>query len=643
MSTRRAAEPDTRSVAAEPLRFEEIWEHRGELRELCQRIVGDPALADDLVQETYLQALRNLDHLERRGGLMPWLVTVAKRRSLNELRRRRYSTPVDVMPDRPTAPEADPVEAVSVSDEVARVQDVLATLTPREHDLLMRQVYEGMSLAQLASAEHTSVASVRSVLSRARGKIRAAVEEAGSRVLAPVAAFLAWVRRRLGPASARAQRVAPALPGGLERFGELVAASVLTIALGASGGTVLHAPDAPDAALGVAPSRPGAPVTAASHDVGAGLAAAGGAAALSSRAAAEPSLTDALPIDPGNPLPEAQQPEDAAYEGFYSPAQSGSGGSREIFALGSTMGRCQVNCTVLFHSFDGGATWKRLPAAGLVAAWSLHLAPAYPQDPRIYAMGRTGLQVSRDGGRTFEPVLAMPHRGPTAMSPGFSRGDQRILVGSAPAWEYDAGGGTAQPIAGAPVGGAEVRFAFPPDYLVSHRLFAGAMAAVDGSLRPAVFTCDRRLGSDMCESRTVLDALRSVPRVAVSSTFARDGVVFAWGAGGAFRSGDAGASFDPIRLPFASVTAITDDAAGTFYASGYDPVADGTRGGVAVSNDGGRTWRLLGAGTALEQGVATVTAVPGGPVLAGPLASAGGGVLCSVDRGATWSPRCPVA
>lgn len=701
------------------IEFDEIWQYRDELREMCQRIVGDPALADDLVQETYLQALKNLHRLERRDGLMPWLVTVAKRRSLNELRRQRYSTPVETLPERPTTVELDPCEVVSVTDEVVRVQGVLDTLTSRERDLLMRQVYGGFTLEQLAEEEATTAASVRSVLSRARAKIRAAVADAGAAVLAPVGFITGWARNRL--AGYRMRLADPVTPAAASRFGEVVTAGVASLALGVTTGIVPALPGSGDdgpkqvevkaglpgdpgegssgegaGSSGTDPGAGGVPrgrVRSARTGSGGESTAAHGTDPTGSGTGAgsdpvpqgedgpvpnpdAPEPPDAPvepPVDADDPLPSAEEPEDASYQQFSAPSSSsgsddsssgsdesgngggGSGGggggagstqaggptSPHVFALGTTLGKCHVQCTALFHSDDAGATWERLPASGLTGT-SLMVPPDYPRDSRIYAAGPTGLQVSLDGGRNFEQVLKAAHPGHAAMSPRFSSGDDRILIGARPsAWEYDAAADSSSPVTNGPPANGDVRFAFGPHNRVQQRVFASVLTTGPEGTEAAVHACKDKVGKYVCFRHSVLEGLTSTPSLYVSSQYREDGLVFAYADGGVFRSDDHGSNFSPIDLPFPHVAGMTDDGAGTFYAAGWDQTADGTVGGVAESSDGGLTWTLLGNGTRLAKGVSTVQAIGGGRLLAAPLASAGGGMLCSADAGATWHPRCP--
>lgn len=625
-----------------PIDVEELWQHRAALRDLSRRIVGDTATAEDVVQDTYLRALRNLDRMERRPTLMPWLATVAKRRSIDMLRERRRLSLVDEVPETPARAEFDPLARTAAGETVDTVRRALATLNDRERRLLSLQVDGGLSLDELAEDDGATVDSVRSVLARARSKLKAALAESRVPALAPLGALLGGVRRRLAGFNARLQQSSPAVAGGLDRLGELLVAGVVVAALGSAPASLPAAP------LDHAPA--GAPPSPAvgALDAGAGSGAisgmlddAGGPSAPTATAPT-PHSADAL----GAPVPvgllpggadDVDGPEDAGIHGF---AVAGSPGPPALLAAGTRVRGCTTDCTVLFRSDDGGRSWHRLGAHGITGS-RLLVAPGFPQDPRIFAAGERGLSVSRDGGATFLPVVGPAPGAPVAMSPAFSDGDERVLIGSSPAWVYDDSAGTAVPFATSPPASTAVHFAFTPDYTTSGRLFAaGGVAVTPEGTRAAVYRCQARVGADVCDDHTELPGLTNVSGIHVASTFPADGVVLTWGPGGAFRSGDGGVAFSPAAVPGGiSILAVTDDGHGTFYAAASSG-GPGTAGGVLRSTDGGASWGLLGAGTPLARGAGAVAVLPGGRVIAAPLASAGGGLLCSDDGGSTWRSSC---
>lgn len=617
-----------------PVDMEELWQHRAELHKLCAKIVGDPITADDMVQETYLRALRNLDKLERRPSLMPWLATVARRRSLDELRSRRKVTPFEDTPETEARREDDPETQAAIGESMGEVADAMKLLNARERKLLRLQIEEGLSLAELAESEASTIDSVRSVLVRARTKLRQAISE---NVTYPAAAPLlglgAWLRRRAGELNLRLQRAFSTTP--LERVGEVLAASVVLVAVGAGGGAVPLDRSASSSLPSDAAANAEVAATTSAADAGTEDAQGAAGTASPSNPGSHP-LAEPLPghaaLDQVIPGDDVKTTGDARFESF---AVAASGSDTPLLLAGGTRREgCVAGCTVLFRSADLGQTWTRLAATGITGP-TIALSPDFPSDPRIFAVGDEGLSVSRDGGATFEVVLAAA-ASTLAISPGFADGDERVFVGTGPAIVWNESNRSATPLLGLPTS-PSTSFAFSPGYPGSGALYVGSMAPGATEFEAAVYRCTRALDEDSCVEPAPIPGLRTVPRVAV----ARDsGTVLAWASGALYRSTDDGVSFSTASVPGdAYVNAVADDGAGTLWAAVHSP-SGAPLGGVLRSVDDGATWQRLGAGSPLAHGASAVVALPGGRVLAAPLAHSGGDIVCSDDGGSTWRAPC---
>ena len=81
--------------------------HRLELHRYCYRMLGSPADADDLCQETMLAAWRAIGGFCGRSSLRTWLYRIATNRCLNAIRdQKRRPPPVPVPPFDPPRPSA---------------------------------------------------------------------------------------------------------------------------------------------------------------------------------------------------------------------------------------------------------------------------------------------------------------------------------------------------------------------------------------------------------------------------------------------------------------------------------------------------------------------------------------------------------
>lgn len=115
-----------RQGRATPDELEAAFElHRRELHVHCYRMTGSYWDAEDLLQETYLRAWRNLARFERRSSLRTWLYTIATNASIDLLKRRdrggRPARNVDdiVEHDEHLQPYPDPRHAVDDPADVA--------------------------------------------------------------------------------------------------------------------------------------------------------------------------------------------------------------------------------------------------------------------------------------------------------------------------------------------------------------------------------------------------------------------------------------------------------------------------------------------------------------------------------------------
>ena len=176
--------------------------HRREIKVHCYRMLGSLQEADDAVQETFVKAWDSLDAFEGRSSVKNWLYRIATNACLNVLlsraRRRRLmpqqlGAPWNAPPGRQPAAELPwlqpypDAEMEGIGDtaagperryeqrEAVRLAFVAAIqrLPPRQRATLILSDVIGWPTVEIASLLGGSVASVNSVLQRARATLKA--------------------------------------------------------------------------------------------------------------------------------------------------------------------------------------------------------------------------------------------------------------------------------------------------------------------------------------------------------------------------------------------------------------------------------------------------------------------------------------
>jgi RNA polymerase sigma-70 factor (ECF subfamily) len=150
-----------------------------------RRVATCPSLADDVTQDTFLVALRRIREFDPdRGAMLPWLTYIARNCARKALRRVRPddsveldAAGVDGYPD--LAAKLLPEDLLDRAETVDRVHAVLSVLAPHHQRVLESHYLLEESLTQIASAEATTVAAVKSLLHRARLAFKTAFEAVG--------------------------------------------------------------------------------------------------------------------------------------------------------------------------------------------------------------------------------------------------------------------------------------------------------------------------------------------------------------------------------------------------------------------------------------------------------------------------------
>lgn len=138
-------------------------------------VIGNRQDAEDVCQETFIQVFRRLDRYDRTRSFKTWLLTIAYRRSLDMLRKKRrfseFSARARFEPDL-TGRGGDPGPA----EPAPLPSKLLETLSPRERTALCLWANEGYTAGDIAEVMDCSASTARVYLFNARRKIKARLE-----------------------------------------------------------------------------------------------------------------------------------------------------------------------------------------------------------------------------------------------------------------------------------------------------------------------------------------------------------------------------------------------------------------------------------------------------------------------------------
>jgi RNA polymerase sigma factor (sigma-70 family) len=143
---------------------------------IANRILGDPAAAEDVAQDVFLDLHKRFG--DDPGAKAPaWLHTAAVHTALNAIRSRRRRSVREERSATPSPAADDPQVAVEVAETRRAIRESLARM-PRRHATVLALRYTGLSYAEIATALGIGVNGVGTRLRRAEARFRKEVGDA---------------------------------------------------------------------------------------------------------------------------------------------------------------------------------------------------------------------------------------------------------------------------------------------------------------------------------------------------------------------------------------------------------------------------------------------------------------------------------
>lgn len=146
-----------------------VQRHQSAVRRFLRHLAhGDAALADDLAQDTFIQAYRSLAGFRGEANFPTWLLGIAHNHWRNA-RRKQRTVPLEPAHLESLEPACSPVNA---SDLRHDLDEALRQLAPDERTTLHLCYQQGLSHSEIAAVLGWPLGTVKTHLARSKEKLR---------------------------------------------------------------------------------------------------------------------------------------------------------------------------------------------------------------------------------------------------------------------------------------------------------------------------------------------------------------------------------------------------------------------------------------------------------------------------------------
>ena len=167
---------------AQPAFGELVLRYQRRVLNLIARVTADPALAEDLAQDTFVKAFRNLSAYDPTRPFSNWLLRIAHNTAIDATRRQHLATvPIESEDHLPAGAPAipRPTDEVENAALARALETALVHVRPEYRSAIVLRYQEGLSFEEVAQIMSIPTPTARTYVHRARKELATLLTEAG--------------------------------------------------------------------------------------------------------------------------------------------------------------------------------------------------------------------------------------------------------------------------------------------------------------------------------------------------------------------------------------------------------------------------------------------------------------------------------
>jgi RNA polymerase sigma-70 factor (ECF subfamily) len=153
----------------------------GPLYSVAVRILGDPAEAEEAIQDVFVQIWEKAGAFDATlGAPFHWALTITRHRSIDRLRARlRRARLVEDLQETAVDPpvETAPAQQCLPAEEAATVRSALSNLSPEQRQAIEMAFFGGLTHIEIAEALREPLGTIKARIRRGMLKLRESLQE----------------------------------------------------------------------------------------------------------------------------------------------------------------------------------------------------------------------------------------------------------------------------------------------------------------------------------------------------------------------------------------------------------------------------------------------------------------------------------
>lgn len=137
------------------------------IHSLLRHMLPSQALTEDVLQDTYIAVwTRAGDFRASKGTAMTWLITIARYRAIDVLRKEARKSALDDIPEQAIEDTDEPISVAMLSSDIALLNDCIQGLASQERECVELAFYRGATHMEVSSKLNKPLGSIKTWIRR---------------------------------------------------------------------------------------------------------------------------------------------------------------------------------------------------------------------------------------------------------------------------------------------------------------------------------------------------------------------------------------------------------------------------------------------------------------------------------------------
>ena len=168
----------------ENIRKEQFRRSVGEIyprlhRAMTAYLAGSSVDPEDVVQEAFLKAYKNLDSFHEDSGFYTWIYAIARNLAIDELRKRKHEKMRVNIPSDELNLKSDPASNESDREEIQILRKAIAMLPELLRSIVVMRLIDGLTYPEIAEVTGLNEQTVKNRMFRARKELAGQMKRMG--------------------------------------------------------------------------------------------------------------------------------------------------------------------------------------------------------------------------------------------------------------------------------------------------------------------------------------------------------------------------------------------------------------------------------------------------------------------------------